>query len=424
MTLTPKGYLLRLVDKQIHEMMEVFGAICVEGPKWSGKTWASMNVSESKFSLGDSENNFQNLRLANTDLKSVFVGKEPHLIDEWQLVPAIWDATRSEVDKVSVKGRFILTGSSTPVYKGVLHSGAGRIGTVRMRTMSLFESGDSEGKVSLRSLFEGNQKTVMSEREPTLERLIELTVRGGWPSTIGMDVDRASMFVRSYLDTTIVEASHFEGKLRDREKIAMLVRSLARNESTYASVASLTKDISTNEDVTISTNTLNEYRDILSRMFLIEDQLPFSVNHRSSVRVGKTSKRHFTDPAISVAALGMGVKSLYNDLQTYGFMFESMCERDLSIYAASYNGVLRQYRDSSNFEVDAIIELYDGRWAAFEIKLGANQIDSAAENLLKLKDKFQEGKGPTFLCVLCGMSSYAYCREDGVWVVPPTLLRD
>lgn len=424
MTLTPAGYRPRIVDAKISTMLASSGAVCVQGPKWCGKTWAAKNAAASFFDVGDPFGNFQNRRIAEADVYAAFQGEEPHLIDEWQEVPAIWDATRHLVDETSRKGRFILTGSSTPRVKGMMHSGAGRITDIRMRTMSLFESGDSEGKVSLRALFDGTQKTAVGTGSIDLEKLVSLTVRGGWPAMIGQSGETAGDTVSAYLDRIIGDASTFDGRIRDRNKIAMLVRSLARNESTYASDARLRSDMMEYDDDTLSAATASEYKDILSRMFIIEDQPSFSVNFRSKVRVGKTPKRHLTDPALAIAALGMDSESLMDDLNTYGFMFEAMCERDLDVYASSMEGTLSQYRDSNGQEIDAIVSVPGGRWGAFEVKLGANQIDSAARGLLRMASKAEEGKEPAFLCVLCGLATAAYRREDGVWVVPPTLLRD
>lgn len=424
MTLTPKGYRPRIVDGQVSRMIAAAGAICIQGPKWCGKTWAAKNAAASVFDVGDPYGNFQNRRIAEADVYAAFQGEEPHLIDEWQEVPAIWDATRHMVDENPRKGRFILTGSSTPKIKGIMHSGAGRIADVKMRTMSLFESGDSEGTVSLRALFDGTQKTAVGAGDVNLEKLVSLTVRGGWPALAGQSAESARDVVSAYLDRIISDASIFDGKVRDRNKIAMLIRSLARNESTYASDARLRSDMMEYEDDTLSAVTVSEYKDVLSRMFILEDQPSFSANFRSKVRVGKTPKRHLTDPALAIAALGMDSESLINDLNTYGFMFEAMCERDLDIYASSMKGSLSQYRDANGHEIDAVVSLSGGRWGAFEIKLGTNQIDSAAKGLLAMASKAEEGSEPAFLCVLCGFATAAYRRDDGVWVVPPTLLRD
>lgn len=426
MALTKKGYLPRVADEILEKKLEQYGAVCVEGPKWCGKTWLALNHSNSAIMIGDPKNNFQNKTLVEVDIGSAFVGEEPHLIDEWQEVPSIWDATRYKVDEKGTVGRFILTGSSTPKRKGVLHSGAGRIGTVSMRTMSLYESGDSNGAVSLRELFYGNVSPSYAP-ELGLEDIVGLTVRGGWPQTIGMEANGASSVVRDYLDRTIDDAIHIDGKNRSRDKMRMLVRSLARNEGTLASDAKIAKDIYGEYDLNLARTTVAEYLDVLGRLFVTRDQSAFSPNLRSSVRVGKTAKRHLVDPALSVAALNLSTEKLMNDLNTYGFMFEAMCERDLQIYAYSFGGELFHYRDGNGREIDAIVEAPDGRWGAFEVKLGANQIDEAAKNLLDAKRFFEadgRGRGPSVLCVICGTATASYRRDDGVFVVPITALRN
>ena len=399
------------------------GAVCIEGPKWCGKTWTALNHANSTFDLSDPTRNFQNKTLAETEVESALRGDSPHHIDEWQEVPRIWDAVRTEVDKGHQKGRFILTGSSTPERKGVMHSGTGRIGTIRMHTMSLLESSDSSGVASISSLFRQDMKTV-TVKDVDLRQLIDLTVRGGWPEALTMSVDGAMLLSRSYLNSIRDEDfTKIDGVSRDGDKIRRCINSLSRNESTVVSNKTIIKDIKEYDDDVIDDDTLSDYLKILKRMFITEDQFAFNPGLRSSYRVGKSPKRHLADPSLSIAAIEATPESLFDDLETYGFMFESMCERDLRIYAQCLRGRVGHYRDGRGNEIDAIIELANGHWGAFEIKLGMNQVDEAAEKLLKMNEKFQDSRRPPdFLCVLVGLSSYAYRREDGVYVVPITAL--
>ncbi len=414
-----------MVDGQIESYLDIFGAVCVEGPKFCGKTWASRTHCNSEFSLGSSQGNFLNRRLVEADVNSALGGEEPHLIDEWQDVPSIWDAVRMEVDRVGRRGRFVLTGSSTPRREGIMHSGAGRIGKIRMRTMSLFESGDSDGTVSLSSLFDGNFGTSVRGNPPGLGRLVDLTVRGGWPQHIGLGPEDAQKALRSYMELVANDACSLDGRSLSMERMRMVLRSLARNESTVASDATIIRDIARYDDYSPDPKTLDVYWDALDRLFLIDDQPSFTPGYRSPVRVGKAPKRHLADPALAIAALGMTKEMLMSDPNTFGFMFEAMCERDLDVYAQVNGGRLRHYRDAAGREIDAVVEMPDGRWGAFEIKLGHHQVDSAAEGLLKISD-YMEGRGarvPSVLAVVCGTDSAAYRRKDGVYVVPITSLR-
>jgi predicted AAA+ superfamily ATPase len=427
MTLTKKGYLPRLIDKKINNFLKIFSAINLEGPKWCGKTWTALNHSNSVIYIGDPKNNFQNRTLAQLNPDSVLEGDNPRLLDEWQEVPSLWDSVRYKVDQKNIKGQYIMTGSATPQHKGILHSGTGRIGKIRMRPMSLFESGDSDGKISIIDIFRGEIQTIVTV-EQKLEKLIYLAVRGGWPSSIGIDEELAVEPPLSYLKTVIEDDIYrIDGIKRDYNKIRLLLKALARNESTVVSNATLKKDIQEYSGEIIDVNTIAEYLNIFNRLFLIEDQKSFNTNIRSSVRVGKAPKRHFIDPSLAIAALEATPEMLLNDLNTFGFLFEAMCIRDLRIYAEVNGGNVFHYRDERGREIDAVIELKDGRWGAFEIKLGPNQIDEAAEKLIKIKEfmrKHKNFKSPAVLCVICGMTNIAYKRKDGVIVLPITSLRD
>ncbi len=422
-----EAYIPRIIDRKIDEYLQVFGAVCVEGPKWCGKTWTSLYHCKSMIFIADPAGNFQNRKLAELSPELVLEGDIPRLIDEWQEVPPIWDAVRYKIDQVPQKGQFILTGSATPNHKGILHSGAGRIAKLRMRTMSLYESGDSSGKVSLEKLCHGEMRAEMTG-EVSLKKLIELIIRGGWPGAINLSVDQAALLPTEYLRAVIDDDVYrIDGIKRNANKMLLLLRSLARNESTTVTNKTLRKDIKEIDDEDIDVETVKEYLDIFDRLFITDNQLPFSTEVRSSVRVKQAVKRHFSDPSLACSLLKMTPEGLLNDLETLGFLFEALCERDLKIYAESFGGTLYHYQDYQDREIDAVIELPNGSWCAFEIKLGAHQIDAAAENLLQIQRKFQEdkkGKPPAVLCVLCGLANAAYQRPDGVFVVPITALKN
>ena len=420
------NYKPRIIDAKVEEYLSAFGAVCIEGPKWCGKTWTSAQHSKSEIYIGDPANNFQNRQLAELSPELVLTGEAPRLIDEWQEVPPLWDAVRYKVDQTAEKGQFILTGSATPNHKGVLHSGAGRIAKLRMRPMSLYESGDSSGQVSLEKLCHGEVTTAMTS-EVDLTKLIELIIRGGWPGSLGLPLKQAMLLPAEYLNAVIDDDVYrIDGIRRDTQKMRLLLRSLARNESTTVTNRTLMRDIKAVDDEDIDGETVSAYLDIFKRLFITDNQPPFAAGIRSSVRIKQAEKRHFSDPSLACALLRATSAGLIGDLETLGFLFEALCERDLCIYAESFGANLYHYQDYQNQEIDAVIELADGQWCAFEIKLGANQIDTAAENLLKIKRQIEEdprGKPPAVLCVLCGMSNAVYRRADGVFVVPITALK-
>lgn len=419
-------YKPRVIDGAVQKYLDTFGAVCIEGPKWCGKTWTSSYHSNSEFMIGDPSNNFQNRSLAELSPAIVLEGETPRLLDEWQEVPPIWDAVRYTVDQRAKKGQFILTGSSTPKRKGVLHSGAGRIGKLRMRTMSLYETGDSSGVVSLRELCNGKLTPALTG-EVDLRDLANYVVRGGWPGNLDVPIENASILPQSYLDAILDDDSqHIDDKKYDVGKMRLLLRSLARNESTTATKKKLLSDIKDIDDETIDADTITTYLDVFNRLFLIDNQLPFATNIRSSARVKQAEKRHFCDPSLACALLKATPDRLIGDLETFGFLFEALVEHDLKIYAESFGANVFHYQDYNSKEVDAIIELEDGQWCAVEIKLGANQIDKAAADLVELKNAITENGGiaPSVLCVICGMSNAAYVRPDEVFVVPITALKN
>ena len=422
-----QNYRPRIIDRKVEEYLSAFGAVCIEGPKWCGKTWTSAYHSKSWIYIGDPAGNFQNRQLAQLSPALVLEGETPRLIDEWQEVPPLWDAVRYKVDQMPQKGQFILTGSATPNHKGILHSGAGRIARLRMRPMTLYESGDSSGKVSLEKLCRGELTPVMTG-EVDLRKLIELIIRGGWPGSLGLPLEQAMLLPAEYLNAVIDDDVYrMDGVKRDTQKMRLLLRSLARNESTTVTNRTLMKDVKAVDDEDIDSNTVSAYMDIFRRLFLTDNQPPFSAGIRSSVRVKQAEKRHLADPSLACALLKATPASLLSGLETLGFLFEALCERDLRIYAESFGAHLYHYQDYRNREIDAVIEIPDGQWCAFEIKLGGHQIDTAAENLLAIKKQIAEdpkGKPPAVLCVMCGMTNAAYQRPDGVFVVPVTAMKE
>ena len=420
-------YRSRLVDKKLSTYLKAFGAVCIEGPKGCGKTWTSEHHAASEIKLQDPENNYQNRRLAELSPLIVLKGESPRLIDEWQDVPPIWDAVRSEVDRTGKKGQFILTGSSTPNRKGIKHSGAGRIAKIHMLPMSLFEAGYSDGKISLKDICYGRADDVMTG-EVDLKDLIDYILRGGWPANIGVPLNVASLVPKQYIDAIITDDSfRIDGIQHDTLKMQRLLRSLARNESTTAANRTLIRDIKDQDATEITPKTVTEYLNIFDRLYLLNDQPAYSSSMRSSVRIKQQAKHHFCDPSIAASLMNCTPDNLMNDLNTLKFLFEGLVERDLGIYTETFDGKLYHYQDYKGREIDAVIELPDGNWCGFEIKLGAGEIDAGASNLLKISSEFAadpKAKKPQALCVVCGMSNAAYRRPDGVYVVPITALKD
>ena len=426
MFVNKNDYKPRLIDRTIDEFLETFGAICIEGPKWCGKTWTSSYHSNSEIMLGNPEGNFQNRQLAEMSPSLVLEGEAPRLIDEWQEVPQLWDAVRYKVDQNAKKGQFILTGSATPNHKGILHSGAGRIAKLRMRPMSLYESGNSGGEVSLKQICEGKIEAKITG-EVNLKQIIDFIIRGGWPANQDTALKQAAylpvQYIRAILDDDVYRMDNIK---RDKHKMELLLRSLARNEATTATNKKLKNDIKEIDDEDIDVDTVAAYLDIFSRLFLTENQLPFEPKLRSSIRIKQAEKRHLSDPSLAAALLKASPEMLLQDLNTLGFLFEALCERDLKIYAETFGAGLYHYQDYNNNEMDAVIEMLNGEWCGFEIKLGANQIEAAAENLIRIRNDIKNngGKEPSSLCVICGLSNAAYQRPDGVFVVPITALKD
>lgn len=371
MSLRKEKYINRLVDKKIKDYLSIFGAVSIEGPKWCGKTWSSLNQANSVILLDDDETR----QKADLSLELVLNNERPELIDEWNLLPKIWDAVRRKCDETTEKGIYILTCSTKLTdeeqKKKIHHSGAGRIGKINMYTMSLYESGDSTGRASLQEIKNGTLKNQINEKV-TLEKLADLIIRGGWPSNLNVDEDKIGIIPKSYIDA-ILDKDMNDDKNRDKSKMLMLLKSLARNESTVVSNNTLLKDINEfqNENERIeSRTTVEDYLNVLNRLHITDNQSAYSDNYRSPNRIGKSAKRHFTDPSLACACLELTREKLINDLKTFGFMFEAMVERDLKIYMDYLGGKIFHFRDNvTGMEVDTILEFSDGEYAAVEIKL-------------------------------------------------------
>ncbi|KNG79725.1 ATP-binding protein [Mycoplasma sp. HU2014] len=421
-----ENYKLRIIEKVIDKYLNVASAICIDGPKWCGKTSTSYYLSKSAFFVGDPSDNFSNRQLALVNPKIILNGQYPRLIDEWQEVPSIWDAVRWEVDWKNKNGMFILTGSSTPKYKGVLHSGAGRIVRVRMETMSLYESQESLGIVSLKDLCD--QKVNEQLVEPlTFEQLAYLIVRGGWPKNIETPVSNCHLLPNSYIETILNESiKEIDNSRYDPLKIKLILKSLARNEATLVSEETIIKDISANDAETFSRPTINKYIDVLNRMFIFNNQEPYATNLRSSKRVMISEKKRFCDPSLACALLNVTVEKLVNDIKLFGILFESLVIRDLRVYAQALQAKVFHYRDYDNNEIDAVIELDNGNWCAIETKLSSAQIEQAAKSLNKAVKKIEKNnnKAPILKCIIVGIGNAIYKREDGIIIVPINTLKD
>ena len=419
-----REYLERIADKTLDTALKASGAVLIEGPKWCGKTRTAEEKAASVLSMQDPDNKASYLGAADTKPSILLKGATPRLIDEWQVAPVLWDAVRFAVDQRGETGQFILTGSAVPEDNVIGHTGTGRISRLVMRPMSLFESLESNGMVSLRDLFEDNTN-VEGFSTLTIEKLAFVLARGGWPASVGQEESIALRRVRDYVDAVInIDISRVDGVEKSPSRVRALMRSLARNISTMANIATIRADIA-GGDESISDRTISVYLNALSRIFVTEDLPAWNPSMRSRTAVRTSPKRHFVDPSIATAVFHATPNSLLQDFNTFGLLFESLCIRDLRVYAEAIDGEVFHYRDKNGLEADAIVHLKDGRWGAIEVKMGAQEIEMAAENLKKLRDKVntEKMKEPSFLMVLTG-TEVGYRREDGVYIVPIGCLRD
>ncbi|MEI8216330.1 MAG: DUF4143 domain-containing protein [Eubacteriales bacterium] len=421
-----KNYLKRIADKILHDKLESKGAVLIEGSKWCGKTTTATQIAKSILYMQDPAKKKQNLIMAELEPSILLEGDTPRLIDEWQLAPQLWDAIRFEVDKRDEFNQFVLTGSSVPFDDMTTsHSGTGRISRMVMRPMTLFESGDSNGSVSLGELFGGN-KELTAKSDIDIRQIAYLICRGGWPKAIGQREEIALKQAYDYYDAVVEsDISRADGIARDSQRVKLLMRSYSRFIASDGTVANIKKDMSSNDTDSLDEKTIYSYVNALKRIFVIEDLPAWSPNLRSKTAIRSSDTRHFVDPSIAVAALGIGPNDLLNDLNTMGLFFESMCIRDLRVFAEALDGTVYHYRDKLGLECDAIVHLRNGSYALVEMKLGGSGIDEAAQNLLSLKNKIDTGrmKSPSFMMVLTG-TDFAYKREDGVYVVPIGCLKD
>ena len=423
-----REYKKRIADELLEKKLKGKGAVLIQGPKWCGKTTTAEKISNSILYMAKPEDKEQNLTLADINPSLLLKGETPRLIDEWQIAPKLWDAIRFEVDHRDDEGQFVLTGSAVPAdMDEVEHTGTGRFAWLKMRPMSLFESGESNGSVSLGDLFNNSSK-ITGINELSLEDVAYLCCRGGWPRSIFMDKEIALEQAFDYYDAIVnSDISRVDGVARNPERAKNLMKSYARNIGSQASNETLKNDMINNDSFSLDVDTVLSYINALKKIFVIEESPAWNPNLRSKVAIRTSNTRYFVDPSIAVATLGIAPNDLINDLNTFGLVFETLCIRDLRVYAESINGSVYHYRDASDLECDAVVHLRNGSYGLIEIKLGGDKlIESGAENLIKMKNKIDTDKmkNPSFLMVLTATGKYAYQREDGVYVVPIGCLKN
>lgn len=416
-----KEYRKRIADDILARKLEGKGAVLIEGPKWCGKTTTAEQIAASILYMDDPEKKEQNISMSELNPKRLLKGDTPRLIDEWQIAPKLWDAIRFEVDHRRELGQFVLTGSAVPVdTKEITHSGTGRFTWLTMRPMSLYESGDSTGDVSLKGLFENN--AVDGETDMTIDRLAFLACRGGWPQAIDMRDDIALDQARDYYDAVVrSDINRADNIQKNSEKVRRLMRSYARNQGSQVPNTVLARDVSANDEESMSHETVVSYLNALRKIFVVEDMPAWNPNLRSKTAIRSSDTRYYVDPSIAAAALGIGPNDLINDLNTFGFIFETLCIRDLRVFADALDGQVYHYRDKEGQECDAVVHLRNGQYGLVEIKLGGDKlIEEGVQSLKKMESKIDTGKmkAPSFLMVLTGVGDYAYRRKDGVCVVP------
>ena len=421
-----KTYLPRITDQLLKDRLEAKGAVLIQGPKWCGKTTTGKIHAKSFIEIDQPELTKQYQTMAEVSPRQLLEGETPRLIDEWQLAPNLWSAVRYEVDQRDEFGQFILTGSAVPAkLDESMHTGIGRISRLNMRTMSLYESKDSTGDVSLSDLFE--DKDIQATNNTTLEDIAFFICRGGWPKSVGLEKKPALFQAIDYFDAVVsTDISRVDSVERDKEKAKRLLKSYARHVGTQASLETIRQDVLANNIDSLDEKTMYSYLDSLQKIFVIEDSKAWNPNLRSKTSIRTTDTRYFLDQSIAAAALGVGPKDLINDLNTMGFLFENMCIRDLRVYADYLDGTIYHYRDKNGLECDAVIHLRNGLYGLIEVKLGGDSlIEEGATNLKKLAEKIDTKtmKKPSFMLVLCGKAPFAYKRPDGVYVAPITSLK-
>ena len=421
-------YRKRIADDILKRKLEGKGAVLIEGPKWCGKTTTAEQIAASVLYMDDPEKKEQNIAMSELSPKRLLKGAAPRLIDEWQLAPKLWDAIRFEVDHRGETGQFVLTGSAVPAdTRGITHSGTGRFTWLTMRTMSLFESGDSTGKVSLKDLFDGKAE-IDGASNLNMERLAFLVCRGGWPQAIDMRDEIALDQALDYYDAVVhFDINRVDNVQKNPERVRRLMRSYARNQGSQVPNTVLAQDIAANDEAPMNEETVASYVNALRKIFVVEDMPAWNPNLRSKTAIRSSDTRYYIDPSIAAAALGIGPNDLVNDLRTFGFLFETLCIRDLRVYADALNGGVYHYRDKDGQECDAVIHLRNGKYGLIEIKLGGDRlIEEGAKSLRSMVAKIDTDKmnTPSFCMVLTGTGDYAYRRQDGIYVVPIGCLKD
>lgn len=423
-----KNYRKRIADDILKRKLEGKGAVLIEGPKWCGKTTTAEQVAASILYMDDPEKKAQNIAMSELSPKRLLRGAVPRLIDEWQLAPTLWDAIRFEVDHRGEPGQFVLTGSAVPVdTKDITHSGTGRFTWLTMRPMSLYESGDSTGEVSLKDLFDGAAE-FDGEADLSIDRLAFLVCRGGWPQSVDMRDEIALDQAMDYYDAVVrSDINRADGIQKNPERVKRLMRSYARNQGSQVPNTVLAQDVAANEESPINVETVASYLNALRKIFVVEDMPAWNPNLRSKTAIRSADTRYYVDPSIAAAALGIGPNDLINDLKTFGFLFETLCIRDLRIFADALNGGVYHYRDKDGLECDAVMHLRNGKYGLIEIKLGGDKlIEEGAKSLKTMEAKIDTDKmnAPSFLMVLTGTGNYAYRRQDGVCVIPIGCLKN
>lgn len=425
-----KEYKPRIADIILEEKLQAMGAVLIEGPKYCGKTTLGIQHAESVLFMSDPDTKDQNLALAQTNISRLLQGDTPRLIDEWQIVPQFWDAVRNEVDRRGEDAQFILTGSAVPPDTDrIYHTGTGRMAWLKLRTMSLWESGDSSGDISLAGLFKSDT-LIDGQNDIGLDRLAFLACRGGWPKAVLSKRHGAALTqAEEYFEAVVrFDISRADGVGRDEEIARRLMRSYARNQGSQATAGTILEDIQASGGAPINENTVYSYIKALKKIFVIEDSAAWNPNLRSKTAIRTSDTRYFTDPSIATAALGLGPEDLINDMKTFGFVFETLCIRDLRVYAEAIKGTVYHYRDKNNLECDAVIHLRNGKYGLVEIKIGGHDlIEEGAATLTGLSRKIDTSRmnPPSFLMVLTGVGDYAYKRpQDGVLVVPIGCLKN
>lgn len=417
-----RKYKARIVDDILKDKLEAKGAVVIEGPKWCGKTTTALQVAGSVIRMDEPSKREANIQMSEIAPERLLQGKTPRLIDEWQIAPKLWDATRYEVDTRGEEGQFILTGSAVPVEsKEIMHSGTGRFTWLTMRPMSLYESGESSGDVSLEQLFQQPEK-ITGINVLTIEQLAFAICRGGWPHAIGMREKAALSQAVDYYDAVVrSDINRADGISKNPERVKLLMRSLARNQGAQVANTMIRDDIRANDTDSLSEDTVASYINALKKIFVIEDMPAWNPNLRSKTAIRTSDTRYYIDSSIAVAALGIGPEDLLNDLNTLGLLFETLCVRDLRVYAEYIGGTVLHYRDKSGLECDTVIHLRNGKYGLAEIKLGGQRlIEEGASNLKVLAEKVDTTKmpAPSFMMIVTGKGDFAYRRPDGVFVVP------